>query len=362
MTTNRPLTDSSSLSDMLTVISDRRALVDQVASFLRSHWSYDLTSRQPPVVDEESGDARWNDLACFLTALAERRAIINLPVYKSRRPQQKRSNEHVISAENRHGKILRVVSNKDLFSFGVLVEDLNVIKSDGERDSAGALRNFLVMDLDGTWYDGWKAIEFLPNTKENDWLTSGGWTGNRVMFDAFVHPNRWTAFYGKYYLATKVLVERLEEEAKALRAWLKEHAKEATSSSRPRDGTVTESGPSRSVTVAAFEATIEHPLFTGKFAVPRSIKMARERLSAANDALYPLRFAVRTTELAFYENAIHRGQSEPLLPSWVKDGPFRWIGYRKPRSAVQWQSLQMANMPSVAIRYRIWEKTERVAA
>lgn len=37
-------------------------------------------------------------------------------------------------------------------------------------ESVGEPRNFMMVDVDGTWYEGWKTIELLPKAEENQFL------------------------------------------------------------------------------------------------------------------------------------------------------------------------------------------------
>jgi len=354
MATRSPLKDKA-LGDLLAPICDRSADVTTLATTLAQHWSFDLFTRSPGPALVEDGVLKPTDLdlACFLAALADRKAVINLPEYESRRPTVLKSTEHVVSKENRHGHIVGLRSNKEVFSFGVLVKDMNVMTTDGDTQEVGAFRNFLVVDLDGTFYDGWKTIEFIPTAKENDWLTDKKlWTGNRIVFKHFVHPNRWPSFYGKYYLATKVLIGRLEDEARALRSWIKERRKDvpAVPYQRPEVRTV---GESKKITVTAFEAVVDGPELKGKFANPRSMNAAEERLKEITGALPPLRFATRATELAFHQHG-----PDPR-PAWV-DGV--WEDYRKKGTRITWQQLVMPRAGNISICYRTRDKTETVAA
>ncbi len=73
---------------------------------------------------------------------------------------------HPTSSKNRNGKITNLTSNKDLFSFGVRIEDENV-----ETDEKiGDFRTFNLTDYAGEWYDGWSSIQFSPTAKENSFL------------------------------------------------------------------------------------------------------------------------------------------------------------------------------------------------
>lgn len=353
MATRSPLKDKA-LGDLLAQVNDRSADVSDLAATLAQHWSFDLFARSPGPALIENGVLKPTDLdlACFLSALADRKAVINLPEYKSRRPTTKKSTEHVISKDNRHGHIVGLRSNKEVFSFGVLVKDMNVMTTEGDTQEVGAYRNFLVVDLDGTFYDGWKTIEFVPTAKENDWLYDKKlWTKNRIVFKHFVHPNRWPSFYGKYYLVTKALITRMEEEAKALRSWIKERRKDEPKPPYTKPE-LREIGASKKITITAFEAVVDTPTLKGKFENPRSMNAAELRLKQITDALPALRFATRATELAFHQHG-----PDPR-PAWVAGV---WEDWKPKGGRVLWQRLVL-HPSGIALRYRTRDKTETVAA
>ena len=130
-------------------ILDRSAPVDDLIPIVSSHWGYDLYSRRPGPAVLENGVLKPTDLdlACFLSALKDRGAVINLPTYRARRARTEKEGERVVSKENRHGPVMGLVSNKQVFSFSVLVTDHNVIvagdEAKGTRDSVGAPRAFI---------------------------------------------------------------------------------------------------------------------------------------------------------------------------------------------------------------------------
>ena len=365
-------------SDMMQTILDRSKNVDDIAPALASHWSYDLYSRRPGAALFENGVLQPTDLdlACFLSALADRGAVINLPSYKSRRASTKREGEIVLSKENRHGPIVGLVSNKSVFSFSVRIKDSNVmIAGDEERgiqDQSGAFRNFMLVDLEGEWHEGWHKIEFLPSVKENDFLNEKGlYAGSTIVFKNFVHPNRWISVYGRHYFALKALIQRLEEEQThynkavkdAISSGLQVQERQPAAEAQPyMSDREVERGESVAKVVTAFECEVDapwrgefHPV--GKDVV--SVALMRDRLHTIRYQTLPeLRFAARATELAFYK----AGMKDKGLPAWVQG--CKWeSGYMIKRTA--WERLVMTQLlpgqTGFALRYRTYEKTERVA-
>lgn len=376
-----------STTDAFQRLFDPSDPLDDLVSTLKDHWSYDLYSRRPgPALLENNVLTPTDlDLACFLSALVDRKAVINLPTYQSRRASTTREGEHVVSSLNRHGHVHGLVSNKEVFSFSVRITDANVITStpDG-KNSVGAFRNFMLVDLDGHWYDGWKSIEFIPSKKENDFLEDKSlWTGNTVYFQNFIHPNRWISFYGQYYLLTKLVVERLRLEAAALSVFVS--SMKADGLTLPTSGPgaqfeipatiVGESVPKK---VAAFEAEIDLP---GNLALPNTYANTNPKTNDGLTATYlrlkklryevipHLSFALRATELAFCNHSkllattgLPPAPYSPTFPSWITGAA--WDREHKIKRTV-WNRLvlhqEVPFSKGLAIRYRVYEKTERVS-
>ena len=189
---------------------DVRACVGRIADT----WKYNLADRSfgPAHQDEETGQFTTDlDLAVFLSALADRRAVIALPTYKGRRASTRTEGEMITSKENRHGRLMRLTSNQNCFSFNAMVEDANVITT----GDVGKPRNFMLQDLDGTWHDGWKSVSFLAHTDVEKKLFENT---EKVSFNHFVHPNRWTSFYSRPYLLAKIAIDRLADQDRFLKA------------------------------------------------------------------------------------------------------------------------------------------------
>jgi hypothetical protein len=244
----------------------------------------------------------------------------------------------------------------------------------------------MLVDLDGTWYDGWNKIEFMPSCKENDFLDDKSlWTGNTVFFKNFVHPNRWVSFYGQHYLLTKVLVMRLRAEAAFRRVEVK--AKLASGLTFPTEGegapkehgAVEVVGESKAEKVAAFEAEVDVdvPEFYDSYPdTQEGLVAAQKRATLLTYTEVPaLNFAVRATELAFAQRArsfdvVSNGAEKPTgsppsepFPAWISGA--KWDHEHKIKRTV-WNRLVLdQKIPfakGLALRYRVYKKTERVAA
>lgn len=369
--------NKENFESILHTCADLASPIDGALKFLLAHWEYNLYSRSPGPALLEEGVLRPTDLdlACFLSALVDRGAVVNLPSYTSRRATITRSNERVVSKENRHGKCIGLASNQDAFSFSLKIHDANVITSSDEGDSVGAPRNFMLLDVDGKWHDGWRAIEFSPTAKENAFLTDKRlWTGHRVVFENFVHPNRWASFYGRSYLASKLVLQRMTAEAQHLFAESKRlfdtgispefQAEHVLDGDRPPPIKTT-IGPSKPIKVTAFEAEVHGLVTFGDF--PRVADTGQAHADALARRRYLiytaaplLRFATRATELAFVVPGDGVPVRRDLPPYWVTSAFKGWErGVVDPGKRTAWTVGDFEG--GLKLRHRLYTKTERVA-
>ena len=152
---------------MKTIMDRSKEIDDSIIKEVSSWWRYDMLNRKPgPAYVDEDFVGTDLDLSCFLYELAERGAVINIPHYKNMRATTKKEGQAIISQDNRHGQVLGLVSNKDVFSFSLRIKDMNVMTT----NNVGDYRNFSITDLDGDWYPGWGNLEFIPTAKENKFI------------------------------------------------------------------------------------------------------------------------------------------------------------------------------------------------
>jgi hypothetical protein len=354
------------LALLLDRTSDVRAVCDRIAAT----WRYDLATRKVGgAYEDDDGVYRTDlDLACYMAAIAEHRGTIVLPEYRTRRAATRTEGEVIISKDNRHGRVIGLTSNADVFSFNVLIEDANVMTA----DSVGKPRNFMLQDLDGTWHDGWKVIRVLPATPEEKRLFEG--TNGQVSFKYFVHPNRWTSFYGRAYLLAKVAEKRLEDQDRFLKSEAK-RIKDALGIVPEPWPKTTKVGDETSIKVEAFNAEVDGAEFTGEYSEFSANHLGLEAISdlrhRIGELLRTLRFHIRATEFAFYSQsfkpAVGCGATSYLVsggvnleqPSWAKGA---WTcGYKESAKArTHWARRECES--GLSIRFRVWEKTEKVAA
>lgn len=357
---------------VMKVVTDKESDINTVIDEVSGFWTYDMYTRKPgPALEDGVFVGTDLDLACFLSTIADRGAVINIPWYKSMRPKTIKEGERISSKENRHGPILSLSSNKDVFSFGVKIRDYNVMTT----DSVGEPRNFSLTSPDGNWYDGWSTIGWDPSAKENQFLTENEiWTGNRVVFKHFVHPNRWISMYGQYYFITKALIDRLTAQAsdhfKQMKRMLEagieypdsgKHAKKEWPKSEREEG--------KSVKFESLEVEVDFPYNDSSFpvlenSVENLIKLTEERRLWNNTIIPNLRFSTRITELAFYKHGLKNDGSEKM-PAWIS-GTATWErDFKFPRKRNKWDRIKFMQPGvgefSVAIRKRIKTKSEIMA-
>jgi hypothetical protein len=353
-------------------IMDRSLPLDDVTDLVQKYWTVNMYTRKPgPALVDGVFEGTDLDLAVFLQGLADRGAVLNLPRYKAMRPATIKEGERLSSKENRHGKILGVVSNKEVFSFSLRIMDMNVMTS----EAVGEPRTFSVTTPDGNWYDGWDKIEWDPSAAENKFLTENDiWTGNKVIFKHFVHPNRWISLYGQHYFITKALIERLTEQAadnfkqmkKMQSAGIEYPATGEVGAPKVYGKSTKEEG--KSVKFESLEVEVDFPM-SGEYPqlIPSQenlIKLTEERRLWNNTIIPNLRFATRITEFAFYKYGMKKEGGEKM-PAWLSGGTVWEREFKFPRKKIKWDRIKLTQPGvgkySVAIRKRVKSKSEIMA-
>jgi len=371
------------------VLANREDDVRELCNRLLSAWGYNLDDRRPGIayVDAQGHPVTDMDLAVFLSSMVQHRVVANLPEYKARRAATKRDGEWVTSKENRHGRLMGLISNQALGSFGVRIEDLNVIQVTAGGDTkVGAPRAMNLVDITGEWYGGWsEGMEILPTGLPKAVFASLTEATKTLKFQYFIHPNRWPSLYGVYYAVAKGAILRLEDERKVLRKVIAEMQEKLgiPKTEWPKSETV---GESKKVTMLAYEVKLEGFTITGDYPYNKLLdvasKGAYDTLVALNrrlgEFLEQLRFLTRATEYAFRHHAVKPNISDdtlkewlsgatdkqPRLPAWIKsrtEGSAWETGYKETeRAKNRWARLPIQD--GKALLFRVWEKTETVAA
>lgn len=363
-----PLSISNLLEDRIVkAILDRNQLILPVMHEALSWWGFDLLNRKPSPAYWEDGVLQMTDLdmACFLYTLAERQAVINIPLYTGHSVSRKRKDEVVTSSANRNGKIIGVGVNKDFFSFNVSIVDMNVIG----QDYVGKPRTFSLTGKTGEWYEGWREIQFTPTLKENAWISESEiLTNNKIYFQNFVHPNRWTSLFGQYYIKTKMLIPRLDEYA----AYLNEQVKKMQAAGikfPPGEGPEKaeyekpEDGVSKKFETYEFILYTPETIITGTYPeLPVNqenlIEAYRTRKKIIYSVIPRLRFMVKATEFA-------HTRMPDAVPAWFKNVPWE-KGFKVPGGRIEWERFKLlqpaVGVQSISILKRKYEKSAKVKA
>ena len=349
---------------LVAAILDRSSDLGPVCEEIEKWWGYDLFKRKPSPAYDAYGIFQGTDLdlACFMYELAGRGAVINIPFYEAHTQRKTREDQVLKSKENRHGELLSVGANKHFFSFNINVMDLNVI---GE-DKVGDYRTFSLTGKDGSWYDGWQTIQFEPTLKENRFITENQlWSGNRIVFKDFIHPNRWTSFFGHHYVITKMLEDRITDQAAHLNKEVK-RIKAAGIEFPDGIGPASYSydyGASVSKKFVAFEAMIYIPdmMITGDYETyttdQAGLVAAYNDRKAIMKVQSKLRFMTRASEYAHYINP-------DRIPAWIKN--VAWEDFVIPGKRTVWERLKLVQPAvgehSISILKRTFTKTAKVSA
>jgi len=356
---------------VMTTVLDKSANIMEAVEQAQKWWGFDLYSRKPGAALQDGVFVGTDlDLACFLTAIADRGAVINIPTYKSMRPKTIKEGERTVSEFNRHGPVLNLLANKDVFSFSIRIKDANVVTS----ESVGDYRTYSLTDPSGEWYSGWNTIQWDPSAKENKFLMENKlWTGNRVIFKNFVHPNRWTSFYGKHYFITKALIERLNDEAQyynlVINALLKggiQYPETGEGAKKQWPKSSREKG--KSVKFTSLQVEVDLPEYINDYPEFEAnqetlVSLTQKRRDIITRIIPNLRFATRCTELAFFKNAMT--DESYRMPAWLSGGTKWEKDYVPKGKRTKWQRLVLfqpgVGERAVAIRMRTKTKSETMA-
>ncbi|MBI3633142.1 MAG: hypothetical protein HY226_02515 [Candidatus Vogelbacteria bacterium] len=300
------------------------------------------------------------DLFSFLAPLVDRRAVIEIPRYRNRRKIVHREGERKIGS-SQFGTITGLVSNAKALSFSARLWDMSVAKEDAQGvETLGAHRNYMLVDVDGHWYDGWSSIVFKPSAPENAFLTEKGlWTGNTVYFKHYVHPNRWASVFSAQHLLKLLLVERIDEEAVFYKSEIKRLATLGiVLPPKPPYVAPISEGATETISVKTIEFQLDRPEFSGSFAPVENsqagLEFADERQRYLTYTVKPqVRFAIRANEAAY--SIYGEGQIAP----WMEGR--KWVsGYKLPKGRTEWEMMRLS--PEMALRYRIKTISEEVSA
>jgi hypothetical protein len=298
------------------------------------------------------------DALSLMGALASRHPVIELADYEARLARVVRKGERRISGVPHFGRVHRLVANKEVFSFSLLLTDVGTVVEEEAGERTGSPRSLMFVDCDGNLRPECHRLTFKPDAPENAFFAEWGIADEkgRVPFKTAVHRNRWQAIFGAPYLSLKYLIIRLEDEAAHCKRELKRLAGlgiRYCPESTPKQS----EGRSQTIPVDTLVVEVDLPDFIGAYAsFPHTIAGARaayRRLQEITRKLIPMALVVvRADELAYF---LHGG--EKIAP-WITGAS--WTPWRGYRCRTIWQKLQLTER--FAIRLRRFTTTHRVAA
>lgn len=352
-------------------IMDRgQAVAEDLISSIMAQGVMSYEGRDPRPALDANGDFQCTDMdmLSFLVPIAARGAVIEIPQYTNRRKVVRREGERKIGS-SQFGPIIGLVSNKDVLSFSIKIFDHSIAVTDPEtgEESMGAYRNYMIVDVDGHWYDGWDKIVWQPNAAENEFLNRKKlWTGNSVLFKHYVHPNRWQSVYGAPHILKKMLLARLDDEAGFYRAEVKRLQSaginfQATGGSgyKPASSVVSE-GETEAIKVQTIEMSLMLPEFSGSYAAVTDdlagLEQAYERAKHLTYTVKPMvQFVARANEAAFMKYGITDGGVK--IPAWM--GGRTWSDWQQSKRHAVQQRMVLSN--DMSLLFRLKEKTEHVS-
>lgn len=350
------------------IIMDRNQAIDvELVSSIIAQGIMSYAGRTPAPALDPDGNFQCTDLdlLSFLVPLADRKAVIEIPKYRNCRQVIRRVGERKIGT-NKFGPVTSLVSNQDLFSFSVKINDKSIItKDEFEKESVGEFRNYMVVGVDGQWYDGWDRIVWDPTADENAFLTKNKlWTGNTVQFQYFIHPNRWQSVFSAPHLLKKMLLTRIDDEADFYRSEMKRltdlgiqlpdnEMKEA----RP----VKAVGATEKIKVETMEMILTLPNFSGAYApvsdTEEGMIEAYRRQKLLTYKWKPaVQFVVRANEAAYFLFGFDEN-GEAKVASWMKKRS--WKPFQKNKRSALYNQMVLSN--KMSLLYRLKVKTEHVS-
>ncbi|MBP9757935.1 MAG: hypothetical protein KBD06_05010 [Candidatus Pacebacteria bacterium] len=363
--TLRAVTERS--DPLAAIITDRsRPLTREVVEGALSRSVFAWAGRTPQPGLDESGNvihAGDLDFASFFVPLALRRAVIEIRDYQNRRPLVLKTGMRQIGTTS-FGQIKRLVSNKDVFSFSIHIRDQSIAMEREGVEELGYPMNYMVVDLDGNWYEGCQTLHFKPNAAENAFLRERDLLiDDAISFKYFVHPNRFQSIFGAPYLLLKLLVERMDDEATYYREEVKRLADKGVFPIKGQTDEHEATGPKKKVIVPTLVAELDYPDFAGRvndYGLPGGDTVTRAQAAYDRRKLIiytwkPLaQFVIRADELAYFRY----GLPSDKRPAWATElaiEPFRKKGDRN-----SWMRIPFPD--GYALRFRSFDSTEHVAA
>lgn len=349
-------------------LMDRRVpLTEELIAAVLQYSVFSWEGRNPAPALDMQGNLQGTDLdlLSLLVPLAQRKAIIEVPEYTNRRPIRKREGERKIG-ENRFGRICELISNRNVFSFSMRIEDQTSLGTCAdESEKMGLSRCLMLVDINGEL----RLVElsFKPTAHENRFLTAHGLYADGVIAIKYaVHPNRYQSIYGAPYLLTVLALRRLNDEGRYWKGeWKRLEEKGIFPPQKRRYPKTEQTGPSTRVLMPTMLVEFDLPKLQGSYRGPEGDTEERAQYAYDRQRILlhilrkPLSFVKRADEFAFFRyGGVQQGRI--LRAPWaqnllVEEG---YIAGRK-RRRHSWNRLRYFD--DIAMRFRTTEWEETIA-
>lgn len=347
-----------------TILNRSKPLTREIVEAVMRRSVFTWQGRTPqPGYDAEGTIIHAGDLdfASFFVELAIRRAVIEIRDYQNRRPLVLKAGMHK-HGDVSFGQIKRLVSHQEALSFSIHIRDQSIGMERSGTEELGYPMNFMVVDIDGSWYDGCSTIHFRPNAEENEFLKRYNLlVDDAIRFKYFVHPKRWQAIYGAPYLLLHLLIERMNDESSFYRKDLKRLKGLGVLPDKPESEAYESVGDTQRVRIRSFETSLEGVVLSGStdgYALPRGDTKTRAQVAYDRQRLItytwkPMaQFVRRADELAYFKY----GLAKDLRPAWAANLPI----VQKTSRGQTWSRMPLPG--DLTLAFRAFELDQDVAA
>ena len=289
-----------------------------------------IFDKNPMTICDENGDyvGTTLDMQSMMYHLMKEGIVINISHYDAMRGTVLKEGQNLVSKENRHGKVTGLSCSKEVWTFGYRIKDANVTT----RTESSDFRVFNVVDMNGEWYEGWDVIEFVPDKKENEFLSKLA-EGNKIVFKDFINKQRRFNIFSFQYFKMKILMNRLNDEIQYLGGLIK-MMNEEDIVLPPEEKKVwpeqTRLGNEKKVVVKSVSFEVDTPPLTGEY---DTIEFNLDNLKKIIDRKRYLTYTIKS-QIQFYlrgEEFAHFKFANPdkPFPHWMQG--LDWTDYKTPK-------------------------------
>lgn len=266
------------------------------------------------------------DLASYMLALHARRAVVEIDGYSRLTPRMSADDVRHIG-DVRFGQVIGLVSHAEYLSFGLRLQDVSVVGSDGYTEQVGQPRSFTLMAPNGDWHAGPGKLSWRERVDEAQFNQHHGLTLSDIQ--SFVHRNRVQSVMCSPYLTAKCLQMRIEDQIN--------HFSRPRRSGMEGGVPVTRHQNVASEIVPSFTMQLEGFELVGEYAQDICSDAELQQLYAWRQLV---QWLVRIDEYAFYLHGMQDGYTAPCV---------RGIDWQPTGDGQAWLQLH----PDLALTYQL---------